>query len=212
MPDHAVQLDRVFQALADPTRRSVLQRLSRKATPVSELAAPFDMALSSFLQHLKVLEACGLVRSSKAGRVRTYQIAPAPLKAAEGWMAAQRALWEGRFDRLDGYLLGTAGSEQAKKTRKSKPEKGEAMSFNSKLDLVLERVVDVSPELVWMAWTQPEHLKKWFTPAPWTTVECVIDLRPGGEFRTVMKSPEGALYPNSGWLSGDRAQPKAGLD
>lgn len=67
-----------------------------------------------------------------------------------------------------------------------------------KLDLVLERVIDVKPELVWAAWTQPEHIKKWFTPAPWTTVDCEIDLRPGGIFRTVMRSPEGQEFPGSG--------------
>ena len=72
------------------------------------------------------------------------------------------------------------------------------MTIDLKLDLVLERTVDVSPELVWMAWTQPEHLKKWFTPVPWTTVECAIDLRPGGQFRTVMRSPEGEDFPNLG--------------
>jgi len=70
--------------------------------------------------------------------------------------------------------------------------------IDPKLDLVLERTVDVSPELVWMAWTQPEHLKKWFTPAPWTTVDCEIDLRPGGVFRTVMRSPEGEDFPGQG--------------
>ena len=67
-----------------------------------------------------------------------------------------------------------------------------------KLDLVLERIVDVPPDLVWTAWTTPEHLKKWFTPAPWTTVDCEIDLRPGGIFRTVMRSPEGQSFPNVG--------------
>ena len=72
------------------------------------------------------------------------------------------------------------------------------MVIDPRLDLVLERTVDVSPELVWMAWTQPEHLKKWFTPAPWTTVDCEIDLRPGGVFRTVMRSPEGRDFPNLG--------------
>jgi len=66
------------------------------------------------------------------------------------------------------------------------------------LDLVLERVVDVAPELVWMAWTQPKHLKKWFTPAPWTVTDCEVDLRPGGIFRTVMRSPEGQEFPNIG--------------
>lgn len=70
--------------------------------------------------------------------------------------------------------------------------------MDSTLDLVLERVVDVRPELVWKAWTTPEHLKKWFTPVPWKTVECEIDLRPGGAFRTVMESPEGQQFPNTG--------------
>jgi uncharacterized protein YndB with AHSA1/START domain len=69
---------------------------------------------------------------------------------------------------------------------------------NPKLDLVLERMVDVSQDLLWAAWTQPEHIKKWFTPVPWSTVECEIDLRPGGIFRTVMRSPEGQDFPNDG--------------
>ena len=67
-----------------------------------------------------------------------------------------------------------------------------------RLDLFLERVVDVPAELVWAAWTTPEHVKKWFTPAPWTTVDCEIDLRPGGIFRFVMRSPEGQDFPNAG--------------
>ena len=70
--------------------------------------------------------------------------------------------------------------------------------MNPDLDLVLERVVGVKPELVWKAWTTPEHLKKWFTPAPWKTVHCEIDLRPGGKFHTVMESPEGKQFPNTG--------------
>jgi uncharacterized protein YndB with AHSA1/START domain len=67
-----------------------------------------------------------------------------------------------------------------------------------KLDLVLERVVDVPRELVWAAWTKPKHLSKWFTPAPWTVADCEIDLRPGGVFRTVMRSPDGKEFPNIG--------------
>lgn len=70
--------------------------------------------------------------------------------------------------------------------------------FNPRLDLVLERVVEVPRELVWRAWTFPEDLKHWFAPAPWTTVDCEIDLRPGGIFRVVMQSPEGKAYPNVG--------------
>lgn len=71
------------------------------------------------------------------------------------------------------------------------------LTVNPDLDLVLERVVEVRPELVWKAWTEPEHLKRWFTPAPWTTVACEIDLRPGGIFSTTMRSPEGQIQPPS---------------
>jgi DNA-binding transcriptional ArsR family regulator len=105
MPNQQAQLDRVFHALGDPTRRAVLSRLSTGPAPVSELARPFAMALPSFTQYLGVLEECGLVRSRKVGRVRTYRLAPQPLKVAERWMAQQRALWERRLDQLDKYLL-----------------------------------------------------------------------------------------------------------
>ena len=105
MPNSSPRLDRVFQALADPTRRAVIERLGRGPAAMSELAEPFSMALPSFAQHLDVLEGCGLVRSRKKGRVRTYRLAPQPLQAAEHWMAKQRALWERRLDQLDTYLL-----------------------------------------------------------------------------------------------------------
>jgi DNA-binding transcriptional ArsR family regulator len=104
MPNQSPRLDRVFQALADPTRRAVLEQLASRPAAVSELARPFKMALPSFSQHLDVLESCGLVRSRKEGRVRTYQLAPQRLNAAEQWMAKQRTLWERRLDQLDGYL------------------------------------------------------------------------------------------------------------
>ena len=104
MPNQLAQLNRVFQALADPTRRAVLERLNRGPAPMSELAEPFDMALPSFSQHLDVLEDCGLVRSSKEGRVRTYELQPKPLAAAEHWMAKQRETWNRRLDQFDNYV------------------------------------------------------------------------------------------------------------
>ena len=104
MPNKHVELDRVFHALSDPTRRAVLTRLSDSPAPVSELARPFDMALPSFIQHLGVLEECGLVRSQKKGRIRTYRLTPGPLKAAENWIEKRRVLWELRLDQLDNYL------------------------------------------------------------------------------------------------------------
>jgi DNA-binding transcriptional ArsR family regulator len=117
VPNQQARLDRVFQALADPTRRAVLKRLSGGRAAVSELAEPFDMALPSFLQHLKVLEGCGLVGSRKSGRVRTYQLSPKPLKVAESWMAEQRVLWERRLDQLDIFL------DDLKPTKKPKTER-----------------------------------------------------------------------------------------
>src|SRR5687768_14566775 len=104
MPNQSTQLNRVFQALADATRRAVHERLSSGPAALSELAHPFAMALPAFSQHLDVLENCGLVRSRKAGRVRTYQLAPQTLQLAQHWMTRQRAVWERRLDQLDNYL------------------------------------------------------------------------------------------------------------
>src|SRR5882724_5312244 len=97
-------VDGIFRALADPTRRLVVERLNRSPASVSELARPFDMALPSFVEHLRVLEGCGLVHSRKIGRVRTYRLAPKRLKVAEEWLTRQRMLWERRLDQLDNYL------------------------------------------------------------------------------------------------------------
>lgn len=97
-------MDAVFRALGDPTRRRVVERLSRRPATVTELAEPFEMALPSFVQHMRVLENCGLVRSKKQGRVRTYELAPERLKLAEDWLLKQRTLWVQRLDQLDGYL------------------------------------------------------------------------------------------------------------
>lgn len=98
-------LEPVFRALSNETRLAVVDRLSRGPAPVSELAEPFDMALPSFMQHLDVLEACGLVRSEKVGRVRTCSLVGDPLREAEGWMAERRMEWESRLDRFDAYVL-----------------------------------------------------------------------------------------------------------
>ncbi len=97
-------LDRVFQALADPTRRDIVERLVRGPASVSVLAGPLDMSLPAVMQHLQVLEACGLVRSEKVGRVRTCHIEPPALRAAEAWLGRQRTVWEQRLDRLTDYI------------------------------------------------------------------------------------------------------------
>ena len=97
-------LDLVFQALADPTRRAIIARLSRGPATMSVLAEPLEMSLPAVHQHLAVLEASGLVRSEKVGRVRTCRIEPAALARAERWIAARRNTWEKRLDRLGEFL------------------------------------------------------------------------------------------------------------
>jgi len=104
MPQRTVELDLVFRALSDGTRRQVVERLVAGSASTSELARPFAMALPSFTQHLEVLERAGLVTSSKTGRVRTYELVPATLGIADGWLAEQRRLWEARLDQLDDLL------------------------------------------------------------------------------------------------------------
>jgi len=105
------QLDRLFGALADPTRRSIVERLSRGPATVSEIAKPLDMSLPAVLQHLQLLEASGLVDSEKAGRVRTCRINRAALKSAEQWIAQRRSAWERRLDRLGHYLAEQEGKK-----------------------------------------------------------------------------------------------------
>ena len=104
MPNQSIDLDRLFHALADPARRAIVERLSRGPAPVSELARPLPMSLPAAMQHLGVLEAAGLVRTEKTGRVRTCAIEPGALSLAEQWINARRAEWEARLDRLGTYL------------------------------------------------------------------------------------------------------------
>lgn len=105
MPNQLPQPDRVFKALADPTRIAVIERLGRGTASASELAEPFNMALPSFTQHMGILEDCGLVTSQKSGRVRVYELRREGLAPANHWLDAQRRIWTKRLDQLDAFLL-----------------------------------------------------------------------------------------------------------
>lgn len=105
-------LDAVFHALADPTRRGMVERLTRGPASVSELAQPLRMSLPAVVQHLAVLEQCGLIKSEKVGRVRTCHIETGALRTAETWINERRTLWERRFDRL-GELLAKQEEEES---------------------------------------------------------------------------------------------------
>jgi DNA-binding transcriptional ArsR family regulator len=108
--------NRVFHALGDPTRLVMVERLSRGPASVSELAQPLQMSLSAVVQHLAVLEAGGLVRSEKTGRVRTCRIEPKGLRTIEDWVAQRRAMWERGLDRLADYLAEEGGRHDSKET------------------------------------------------------------------------------------------------
>ncbi|SDU73777.1 ArsR/SmtB family transcription factor [Jiangella alkaliphila] len=104
MLDQQPNLDLVFQALADPTRRALVERMTHGPASASELARPFEMTLAAILQHMKVLEVSGLVRTTKEGRVRMCRIEPGALRTAEDWIAERRTSWERKLDRLGALL------------------------------------------------------------------------------------------------------------
>ena len=115
MLNQSPSLDLMFQALADPSRRSMVSRLTRGPASVTALAEPLRMSLPAVMQHLQVLEASGLVRTEKVGRVRTCSIEPKALRTAEDWIIGQRAMWERRLDRLAEYLTQQAEGEARKR-------------------------------------------------------------------------------------------------
>jgi DNA-binding transcriptional ArsR family regulator len=104
MANHLTELDHVFGALSDPTRRAIVMRLCEGEASVGELAKPFDMALPSLMKHIQILESSGLVASEKIGRVRTCSLQTETFETIENWLAAQREIWERRLDRLEHYV------------------------------------------------------------------------------------------------------------
>jgi DNA-binding transcriptional ArsR family regulator len=112
MLNQVADLDRVFQALADPGRRLMVERLSQGPASVTELGRPLAMSLAAVVQHVQVLEASGLIRSQKVGRTRTCAMNPAALQSAESWIVERRSLWERRLDRLGDFLADTAPSSE----------------------------------------------------------------------------------------------------
>lgn len=115
MLQHLGDLDTTFHALSDGSRRVMLERLTRGPASVSELAAPFQMSLSAVVQHLRILEESGLVRTEKVGRVRTCKLEPQALRSAERWISERRTLWERRLDRLGKFLAEASKEESGSK-------------------------------------------------------------------------------------------------
>jgi DNA-binding transcriptional ArsR family regulator len=114
MEQYPEQLNGIFQALSDPTRRAVLGRLGKGPASISDLAKPFDMALPSFMKHIHFLEGSGLIQTRKEGRVRICAIHKKPFAPVEAWLSKQRSLWEGRTDRLELFVTTAPKKEKSK--------------------------------------------------------------------------------------------------
>jgi uncharacterized protein YndB with AHSA1/START domain/DNA-binding transcriptional ArsR family regulator len=173
-------LDGLFQALADPTRRAVLQRLSGGSASVTGLAQPFGMALPSFMKHIQLLEGSGWIRTRKKGRVRVCSLRKKRVADAEAWLFAQRQLWESRTDRLERFV--------------TKPKRGTRVTVaatNPELDLSISRVIKAPRSVVWSAWTERESFEQWWVPAPARCRVVEMDLRPGGSFITQISDAGG---------------------
>ena len=176
MPNDNETLGNVFQALADPTRRAVIDRLGIGPASTKELASPFDMALPSFMQHLSMLEASGLITSKKVGRVRTWEIKQEEFDAVESWIVKQRAVWEARTDRFANYVEALYKREQM---------------ADQNHDFIVSRLIKAPRHFIWKAWTEPQHLEHWWTPKPMTGKLTSFELRQGGAFDLVMRDPDG---------------------
>jgi uncharacterized protein YndB with AHSA1/START domain/DNA-binding transcriptional ArsR family regulator len=178
MAQYSQQLDGLFHALADPTRRAVLGRLGGGPTSISELARPFPIALPSFMKHIHLLERSGWIRTRKQGRVRTCTLRKSRLADAETWLANQRKLWEDRTDRL---------------ARFAATHKGGARMIvpNPELDLTISRLIDAPRAAVWRAWTDRASFEQWWVPAPATCRVVAMDLRPGGALVTEISENRG---------------------
>ncbi len=172
-----------FHALADPTRAAIVARLAAGEASLGDLAAPTGLRLPTVMKHLSVLEAAGLVTSAKSGRQRLCRLNPDGLRAAADWLDGQRALWQARLDRLDRL-------DRLALSLAMEP----AMDTPGPLDLEITRTLKAPRAALWRCWTEPALMEQWFCPVPWRATDIVIDLRPGGTFRTVIRGPEAEVF------------------
>lgn len=203
------QLSATFAALADPTRRAILARLIEGEAPVTELARPFAMSLPAISKHLKTLERAGLIERSRHAQWRPCRIEAAPLKQVADWVESYRRLWGSASTastttsprcsgqrRARNCRTTTWNAETARRRNPMATSDGERASWAG--GLIVERVFEAPRALVWQAWTEPEHFRRWYGPSGMTTHTCEIDFRVGGRYLFGLGSPEGFDYWNTG--------------
>lgn len=186
IPDDA--LDRVFAALADPTRRAILRRLAQGEATVTQLVTPSSLSQPTISKHLKVLEHAGLVERGRDAQFRPVRLNPAPLKAATMWLGDYRRFWEDNLDQLDAYV-------QTLLLLEPPMTSAETLTVPADLTITLTRVFDAPARLLFLAHSRPEHIRRWFGPRGWPVTHCEMDFRVGGGFRFAMTGPDGVQGP-----------------
>jgi uncharacterized protein YndB with AHSA1/START domain/DNA-binding transcriptional ArsR family regulator len=180
-------LDRTFQALSDPTRRAILERLGEGSATISELAEPFGISLTGMKKHVQVLEDAELVTTTKIGRARTCSLGPKRLEDATEWIESYRRAVDARLDRFEEVL------ERKKKERlMAQQETGSTtVTTPSDREIVSERVFNAPRQLVFEALTDPELIPEWWGTRRTTTIVDQMDVRVGGGWRFVQRDADG---------------------
>jgi uncharacterized protein YndB with AHSA1/START domain/DNA-binding transcriptional ArsR family regulator len=176
-----VQLDLVFAALADPTRRAILARLAQGEATVNELVAPFQLRQPTISKHLKVLEGAGLVSRSKSAQFRPVRLNPEPLAGAARWFGDYQRFWEESLTQLGDYAKELQHKETIMNARETIAER----------ELIVTRDFDVPARFLFEAYSKPEHISRWFGPKGWPITLCEMDFRVGGRWRFAMTGPGG---------------------
>lgn len=183
------QLDQVFGALADPTRRAILARLAAGEATVNELVALSNFSQPTISNHLKVLERAGLVSRGRNAQFRPVRLNPVPLAGAAHWLGNYREFWEASLDQLDAYVSDLQAREDQLTSKASRIEPV------AERELVIRRVFDAPARLLFEAYSKPEHLTRWFGPPGWTLTLCEMDFQTGGRLRLAMTGLDGIQGP-----------------
>jgi uncharacterized protein YndB with AHSA1/START domain/DNA-binding transcriptional ArsR family regulator len=205
----ADHLSSIFAALADPTRRAILERLAGGEATVNELAEPFAISLPAISRHLKVLEQAGLISRGRTAQWRPCRLETGPLEEAVDWITKYRTFYEARFDRLEAHLRelqkqaeGREGAAWPRSQRSVLTERHQgrkdAQWQTGEPIIVITRELDAPRDLVWRAWTDPAHVAAWYAPEGFTVPRIELDFRPGGVMELDMQGPDGTIYPNKG--------------
>jgi uncharacterized protein YndB with AHSA1/START domain/DNA-binding transcriptional ArsR family regulator len=183
------QVDRTLAALADPTRRGVLERVGRGSATITELAEPFGISLTGMKKHVRVLEDAELVTTEKVGRARWCSLGPRRLEDVQAWMETYRRMLDERLDRFGELLERTRGEPYM--TSDQQQASAATVTTPTDREIHIERVFDAPRDRVFSAFTDPKLIPEWWGPRGTTTVVDQMDVRPGGSWRFVIRNADG---------------------